>query len=126
MAGVTGKVKKDDRREERIIYEIIVDAYDDDERAMGWYYYMEDVLQFPFDAKCVKKIVTSPLDKNERVAVIKLADSDLCRHGISVIVKWQNKLLGVPLEQLLPLDTDKETIEAILDWHYWTERGYQL
>jgi hypothetical protein len=123
MAGLTDKVKKDDKREERIMNEIIVDAHDDDERVMGWYYYMEDCLQFPFVAKCTKKIVTSPLEKDENVTVIKLADFDLCRHGISVIVKWQKKILGVPLEQLLPLDT---TIEAIEDWRYWIERGYEL
>ncbi|MDX2255539.1 MAG: calcium-binding protein, partial [Pseudanabaenaceae cyanobacterium bins.39] len=27
-------------REHRIDYEIIVDAYDEAERAMGWYYYL--------------------------------------------------------------------------------------
>ncbi|MDR3301811.1 MAG: calcium-binding protein [Spirochaetaceae bacterium] len=123
MAGLTGKVKKDDKREERIMYEIIVDAHDEDEQAMGWYYYIEDCLQFPFDAKCTKKIATSPLELNENVTVIELADFDLCRHGISVIVQWQKKQLAVPLEQILPVNT---TIEAIEDWHYWIERGYEL
>jgi Calcium binding len=30
-------VKKDDAREHRIDMEVIVDAYDEQERAMGWY-----------------------------------------------------------------------------------------
>jgi len=36
------EVKEEKDREERIIMEIIVDAYDEEERAMGWYYYLED------------------------------------------------------------------------------------
>ena len=35
-------VKKDGVREERINMEIVVDAYDEEERAMGWYYYLAD------------------------------------------------------------------------------------
>lgn len=23
-------------------------------------------------------------------------------------------------------DTDEDTREAVMDWHYWTERGYQF
>ena len=33
---------KSKAREERIIYGIVVDAYTREERAMGWYYYLED------------------------------------------------------------------------------------
>lgn len=29
-------------REERITMEVVVDAYDEMERAAGWYYYLED------------------------------------------------------------------------------------
>jgi hypothetical protein len=37
--------KKDEIREERIDMEVVVDAYDSGERAMGWYYYLEDANQ---------------------------------------------------------------------------------
>jgi hypothetical protein len=33
------KPKRDEAREERISMEIVVDAYNEVERAMGWYYY---------------------------------------------------------------------------------------
>ena len=42
------QVKRDEIREERITMEAVVDAYNEDERAMGWYYYLDDRLQFPF------------------------------------------------------------------------------
>ncbi|MFZ1061286.1 MAG: calcium-binding protein [Candidatus Rokuibacteriota bacterium] len=35
--------------------EIVVDAYDEQERAMGWYYYLQDQLRFPFTATCIAK-----------------------------------------------------------------------
>ena len=34
------KVEKDNDREYRIDMEVVVDAYDSEERAMGWYYYV--------------------------------------------------------------------------------------
>jgi hypothetical protein len=30
--------------------------------------------------------------------------------------------LGVPLEQLEPVDPSDDTEQAIADWHYWLER----
>jgi len=42
------KPKRDETREERISMEIVVDAYNEQERAMGWYCYLEDTLSFPF------------------------------------------------------------------------------
>lgn len=45
--------KKNAERERRIEMEIIVDANGPEEQAMGWYYYRERKLQFPFAATCV-------------------------------------------------------------------------
>jgi hypothetical protein len=35
------KPKRDEEREARISMEVVVDAHDDEERAMGWYYDLE-------------------------------------------------------------------------------------
>ena len=61
------KRRKDRVREDRIHNEAIVDAYGPEEQAMGWYYYLENKLRFPFHAKCVAANVVSPLlhPKNE-------------------------------------------------------------
>ena len=72
------KSKRDPVREERIHEEIIVDAYGPEEQAMGWYYYLEDKIRFPFKAKCVISKVTSPLRKGESVDVLGLAPEDTC------------------------------------------------
>jgi hypothetical protein len=118
-----GKIEEDKIREDRIMNEIIVDAYDAEERITGWQTYLEDTLNFPFKATCIKEITISPLIKNEKVTAVKL---DLYGNIFFVIIEWQNRKLGVPLEQILPVNSDDETLEAVEDWHYWVKRGYQF
>ncbi len=118
--------KKDIAREQRIDMEITVDAYDETERAMGWYYYLDDKLRFPFTAKCIVKRATSPLKKGETVRVDGMASEDVCMHEMFVKVRWQERRLAVPLSQLEALEVDDETQEAIEDWHYWAASGYQF
>jgi hypothetical protein len=121
-----GKIKENESREDRIMNEIIADAYDTEDRIMGWQAYLDDALKFPFKAKCIKEITISPLTKNENVKVLRMADMNSYGNSMLVIIEWQNRQLGVPLEQILPVDSDEETLEAVEDWHYWVERGYQF
>ena len=46
------KPRKNHIREERIHDQVIVDAYGPEEQALGWYYYLESKIQFPFSARC--------------------------------------------------------------------------
>ena len=62
------KPKKDPIREDRIRNEVIVDAYGPEELTMGWYYYLENRLRFPFEARCIVAKVVSPLSKGETVS----------------------------------------------------------
>ena len=48
-------------REDRFTDEVVVDAYGEEERAMGWYYYAADNIVFPFKAQCSAKRAASPL-----------------------------------------------------------------
>lgn len=119
-------VHKDEAREDRILMEVIVDAHDEEEQAMGWYYYLDDKIHFPFIAQCIKVAAKSPLLEGEQVTVIQLASADECNHEIFVEIKWNNRTLCVPLVQLQPLDTNEQTQEAVEDWHYWMARGYEF
>ena len=116
--------KRDPVREERIHEEIIVDAYGPEEQAMGWYYYLEDKIHFPFHAKCVAANATSPLRRGESVEVRGMADEDTCSSGMLVLIRWQGRNMAVPLSQLTAIDPDESTREAINDWHYWVAQGY--
>lgn len=119
-------IEKDPTREHRIDNEVVVDAYNEDERAMGWYCYLEDKLNFPFKAECVAKRPISPLAKKERVQVEGMAPEEECSREVFVQVKWQGRKLAVPLAQLKGLEVDSDTQEAIEDWHYWVARGYEF
>jgi hypothetical protein len=113
-------------RERRITAEIIVDAYGPEERTMGWYYYLDGKLRFPFRARCLKRRSTLPLRIGEIVNVTAMAPEDDCAADMIVLVRLDRRTFGVPLSQLQPHAIDAETAEAIADWHYWCSKGYQF
>ena len=120
---------KDEEREERIHMEIVVDAYGPEEQAMGWYYYLDDNLAMPFEARCVRERSVSPLAVGDQVRVVAMAPEDECEREMFVAIEWGKRTLAIPLAQLELIeddDTDDATWQAIGDWHYWVDRGYQL
>ena len=120
------KPKEDKAREERIDMEIVVDAYSEEERVMGWNSYLGDKLNFPFRARCIAKRSVSPLRVGEEVEVLGMLDDEETLHGMFVQIQWQDRKMGVPLVQLEAIDADKATEEAIADWHYWVAQGHQF
>lgn len=115
----------DAEREERILMEIVVDAYDEVERAMGWHCYLDDKLRFPFTASCIAERSMSPIHAKDEVEVIGMAPEDDCMHEVFVRIRWEKRGLTVPLSQLKPArSTDDETRHAVEDWHHWVKRGY--
>jgi hypothetical protein len=118
------KQPRDEQRERRIENEVIVDAYGPEEQAMGWYYYLEDTLGFPFRARCVSERVISPLRMGEEVEVARMASEGDCEREMFVVIRWSGRNLGVPLSQLAPVATDDATQRAAGDWHYWVDQGY--
>jgi len=124
---VKAKLKKNQDREERIVMEIIVDAYGPEEQAMGWYYYLEEKLQFPFTAVCSAKRSTSPLQIKDKVDVLGMAPEEECEKEMFVMIRWKRGGLAVPLSQLTPINaTDGQTKQAVEDWHYWVQMGYEF
>ena len=79
---------------------------------------------FPFAARCIASKVVSPLRKGETVEVRSLAPEDSCAHDMLVLIRWHGRNVTIPLSQLVAIDADQSTIEAIGDWHYWLARGY--
>lgn len=119
-------VDKNEAREERIRNRVIVDAYTPEEQVIGWHTYLGDKIRFPFQATCIEEITTSPLKEDEKVLVSGMVPENEVSGGMFVTVEWEGREMGVPLEQLEPIDADKASEEAIRDWHYWKARGHQL
>jgi hypothetical protein len=117
---------KDEAREQRINMEITVDAYGPEEQAISWYNYLDDTLQFPFSARCVVRRTTSPLELGDKVEVVGMAPAEECEHDMFVLIRWERRQLAVPLMQLEGIQVDEETQQAIEDWHYWVNRGYEF
>jgi hypothetical protein len=55
-----------------------------------------------------------------------MASDDECQHEMFVLIRWKSRKLAVPLSQLEGLQVDEETEQAIGDWHYWANRGYEM
>lgn len=118
--------EEDEEREKRIQNEIIVDAYGPEEQALGWYYYLEEHLQIPFSARCIAQRAISPLKLGEKVKVVGMPPEEDCEHNMFVLIQRKSDQFGVPLIQLEGINVDEETKQAIEDWHYWVNQGYEL
>jgi Calcium binding len=113
-------------REDRIQMEVVVDAYGPEERAMGWYYYLDEKLAVPFQARVGTELPSSPLNLGDKVEVLGMAPEQACETDMLVWVRWPKRRLAVPLSQLAPLIDDEATNEAVADWHYWVSHGYEF
>lgn len=91
------KRKIDKAREKRIDEEIIVDCYGEAERAMGWYCYLEERLEFPFTAKRIASRSIFPLKTGDVVEVVGMAPEDECEREMFVTIRWEKRKFGVPL-----------------------------
>lgn len=102
--------------------EIIVDAYTQDEQAMGWHIYLDETIDYPFEAQCIEEREVSPLDEGETVRVVGKPNTDPSLRQQFVTVEWKGTELGVPLRQLDPVEATNDTEQAVSDWHYWLNR----
>jgi hypothetical protein len=114
--------ERDEERDKRIEMEIIVDAYSADEQAMGWHIYLEETMDVPFEARCIEEKEVSPLEEGETVRVVGKPSAEPSLRQQFVTIQWMDRVFGVPLSQLEPVDASDATEQAVSDWHYWLER----
>jgi hypothetical protein len=90
--------------------EIIVDAYNEEEQAMGWYYYLDNKLNFPFKAKWLTGGSTS---KSEDVEVLQMSPEEACQTEMFVEVLYKEDtaedVFSVALSDIEPIEADDET-----------------
>ena len=118
--------KNDPEREKRIYDEIMVDAYGEEERALSWYYSLQDTIEGQVRCRCRETRSMSPLEVGEEVDIVEMAPLDDCMKEMFVVVSWNDRKLAVPLSQLEPIDGEDKAIEMIEDWLYWCLMGYQF
>jgi len=93
--------------EERIEMRIIVDTYSPEEQAWGWCEYLDDTMD-PFEARCVTEQEESPLEEGETVRVVGMSPTDPTLSQMFVTIEWMDRTLGVPLEQLEPIEASSK------------------
>lgn len=56
-----------------------------------------------------------------------MAPEGECLREMFVEIPWEHKrTLAVPLSQLRVVHGEEETAQAVEDWHYWVEIGYEF
>lgn len=84
-------------------------------------------MSFPFQAKCTAERATSVLRKGDEVEIVGMAPESECEHEMFVEIRWEKRMLAIPLAQVQPVtQTDADTKEAVEDWHYWMNCGYEF
>lgn len=88
---VMTRVDQDEERDKRIEKEIIVDAYTREEQAIGWKIYLEETMDFPFEARCIEEREVSPLDEDETVRVVGMPSIEPSLKQQFVSVEWRGR-----------------------------------
>ncbi len=104
---------------ERIIdYEIVVDCYTEEEANMGWAIYMEENLDFPFEAEyLVKKKSGENQWKKVRVINNETNESSFEGGEWYVEIELDEIIISARLNELKSIKADKETMEALQVWN---------
>ena len=71
-------------------------------------------------------LTNSKLELGEEVEVVGKAPVEECDHEMFVMIRWKSHEFAVPLIELEGINVDEETQQAIEDWHYWVDQGYEL
>lgn len=110
----------DPAREHRILYEVIVDAYDEQEEYMGWYYYLAENLRFPTPATA-RLTLRGGKSETKPVQIVevdpKSEEAPPVRLGIAE--KGSGRVQYLSPEEIVRLDTSPDNLKIINDWLYW-------
>ena len=112
--------EKNAERDHRIHDEIIVDAYGEEEQAMSWYYYMEENLDFPMQAK-IKLRLRGGKTEEKTVKIVevdpKSETSLTLRLGITE--GKSDRVQYISPFDIVSINTSDENLEILNDWLYW-------
>jgi Calcium binding len=110
----------DEEREHRIHYEIIVDAYDEYEQAMSWYYCMEEKLEFPMKAK-VKLHLKGGKIEEKAVQIVEIdpkSETSLTLR-LGITEGKSDRVQYISPEDIVSIKASDDSLEIINDWLYW-------
>lgn len=107
----------------KISYQIIVDCYEDHEVNMGWFYFFQDEVNYPFEAEITVKnrLGEKRLVKVAVLGVSDEADFDIQDITFEVNLQEEDIIIDVDIAKLKNIKGDKSAKEAFEIWEYWNE-----
>ncbi|MDZ7876790.1 MAG: calcium-binding protein [Saprospiraceae bacterium] len=99
---------------------MFADAKDDEDVAMGWFYYMSDYMEFPIKATAKLRLRGG---KTETIAVeIVEVDANESRDlsiRLGIVEKGNQPVQYVSPETITQIDSTANNLEILNDWLYW-------
>ena len=112
-----------DEIQHKIDYEIIVDCYDEYEVSMGWYYYMEETLKFPFKAKAKLKKVDGSVKLTEiQVTGLAADEEGFMGNDFDLEILVGGYATDIAYTKLSDIKADDQSLEAFAIWKYWNRK----
>lgn len=107
----------------KIDYEIIVDCYDEYEVSMGWYYFMEETVKFPFRATAKFKKRNGSIEQKE-IEIIGLASDEegFMKNDFDLEIEVGEHISTIAYSKLSNIKASQETIDAFTIWNHWISR----
>ncbi len=106
--------------QQKIDYEIIVDCHDEIEVSMGWYYFMEEAIKFPFRAVAGIKKRDGSIEKKE-VTITGLASDEegFMNNDFDLEMEQSGYIANIAFSKLNSIKASSVTLEAFKIWNYW-------
>ena len=113
----------DDEMQEKIDDEIIVDAYDEYEQSMGWFYFFDETLENPFTATAqLKKRDGTTESKQVKVVGLASKEEDFTNKDFNLEIEQGQYLRPIAYSALSAIKASDETLEAFGIWDFhWRE-----
>ncbi len=119
----------EEKMNEIIGYEIIVDCHDEDEIKNSWFHYLQDELRFPFEAEIAIKN-RGGKESMMQVDVLDLSDSNLGLEAAAVILdvseKGSDKVMDVSISKLENVKGNQATMDAVAVWKHWESGKFKF
>ena len=108
---------EDEEREHRILYDIVVDAYDEYEQNMGWYYYFEENLNFPIPI--IAKLRNRKGFEKTHVEIVSITSEGNAPIRLGICESNSDRIISIKLEDVISANTTDENLQILNDWLYW-------
>lgn len=105
--------------QDKIDYEIILDAYDEYEQRLGWSIFFEETLEFPFTATAqLKKRDGTVESKQVKITGLSSKEEDFMDNDFNMEMEQGEYLRPVAYSALSNIQAADETLEAFEIWDF--------